>query len=225
MSDVKQVGVVLAGCGHLDGSEIREALFTLLSLDQILAEKGNILTMAPDKDQHDVMNHVSSAPHENNSRNVLQEASRLTRGPIARLGEINADELDALILPGGFGAAKNLSDFAVNGPAGVVEPELEKLILGMHEQKKPIGAMCIAPAIVAMVLGSKGVKLTIGNDPDTAAAIETTGASHQECAVEEICFDEGNKVVTTPAYMYGDAPIRNVHTGINKLVEKVVSLF
>ncbi len=220
MGQNKKVGVVLAGSGVFDGSEIHEAVLTLLTLDE---ENANVICMAPNMEQMHVMNHLKGEPAEGESRNVLTESARIARGEIKDIADISADQLDALIFPGGFGAAKNLCTFAVEGTNCSVNPEVEKLIKAMHEANKPIGFICIAPALAAKVLGEHSPKLTIGNDEDTAKAIEEMGGKHVECAVDEIAVDEGNKIVSTPAYMLGPS-IAHVAKGIRKCVRKVLEM-
>ena len=213
---MKKVGVVLAGSGVMDGSEIHEATLTLYFLDRAGAE---IVCMAPDVEQRDVVNHLKGEP-SNETRNVLVEAARIARGNIKDIKEIKASDLDALIFPGGYGAAKNLCDFAIKGADCTVNPEVERLIKEMHEAGKPMGFICIAPVIAAKVLGAE---VTIGNDKDTAAAIEKMGGKHVVRNVDDIAFDEKNNVVSTPAYMLGPT-ISKVALGIEKLVNKVLEL-
>ena len=211
-----KVGVVLAGSGVMDGSEIHEATLTLYFLDRAGAE---IVCMAPDVEQRDVVNHLKGEPSDE-TRNVLVEAARIARGNIKDIKEIKASDLDALIFPGGYGAAKNLCDFAVKGADCTVNPEVERLIKEMHEAGKPMGFICIAPVIAAKVLGAE---VTIGNDKDTAAAIEKMGGKHVVRNVDDIAVDEKNNVVSTPAYMLGPT-ISKVALGIEKLVNKVLEL-
>ena len=215
-----KAGVVLSGCGFLDGSEIHEATLTLFFLDRAGAE---IIQMAPDINQSDVVDHLSSEPVAGETREVLKESARISRGEIRKMNEIKADDLDALIIPGGYGAAKNLFDFAFKGIDCTVNPEVERLIKEMHEAKKPIGFICIAPVLAAKVLGSASPQLTIGNDKGTADAIEKMGGKHVVCQVDEIAFDEKNRIVSAPAYMLGPT-ISRVALGIEKLVAKVLEL-
>ena len=214
---MKKIGVLLAGCGVFDGSEIHEAVLTLLAIEKA---GGCAVCMAPDKEQLHVVNHLTGK-ETGESRNVLVEAARIARGNIENLATIGADDLDALVLPGGFGAAKNLSRFAVDGPAGAVDPEVRRLVGEMHAARKPIGLICISPAIGAQILGSEGVEVTIGNDPATAAAIESCGARHIVCGVTEIHTDEERRVISTPAYMLGQN-ILEVSKGIEKLIQTLV---
>lgn len=217
----KRVGVVLSGCGFLDGAEIQEATSTLLALDRRGAQ---VLAFAPDVEQMHVVDHAAGKPAEGQKRNVLAEAARIVRGQIADLATAKAEELDALVFPGGFGGAKNLSTFAVDGTGLKVHPEVERIIREMRAADKPIGFICITPVIAAKVLGSENPQLTIGNDKDTAAAIEALGGRHVERPVTEIAFDERLKVVSVPAYMYGDSSIAPVAEGIDKLVGRVLEL-
>lgn len=215
----KKIGVLLAGCGVFDGAEIHEAVLTLLYLDQAGAE---ITCMAPNTDQMHVLNHTSQSEMDQ-KRNVLVESARIARGDIVDLAKVTADQMDALIIPGGFGAAKNLSNFAVKGPEAEVNPEVQRILDEMIAAKKPIGALCIAPATVARALSAHKPEVTIGNDIGTASAIETMGCKHIACQVDEIAVDTANKIVTTPAYMLGPG-IKDVAVGIEKLVKKVMEM-
>lgn len=220
MANPKRVGVVLAGCGFLDGAEIHEATCTLLSLDR---RGATLVAAAPDVEQMHVVDHLRQAPAEGEQRNVLAESARIVRGKIRDLAELSANDVDALVFPGGFGAAKNLCSFAVEGRGMRVLPEVERIVREMRAASKPMGFICISPVIAARLLGGEGVKVTIGNDADTAAAIASWGARHVECKVDEIAIDERLKVVSTPAYMLGPW-IGAVATGIDKLVSAVLEL-
>ena len=216
----KRIGVLLAGCGYLDGSEIHEATLTLYFLDKAGAD---IINMAPNKAQADVVDHQQGAPAEGANRNVLTEAARIVRGNVRDVAEVSADDLDALVIPGGFGAAKNLCTFASEGPDCSVDPGVEKLVRAMHSANKPIGALCIAPALIAKLFGADhNVEVTIGNDEGTAAAITSLGAKHTNQVVEDIVVDEANKVITTPCYMLANGPAQ-VGAGVDKLVQKLLS--
>ncbi len=216
---MKKIGVVLSGCGVRDGSEIHEAVLTLLAIDQAGAEA---VCMAPDSELAEV-NHCTMES-TGASRKVLVESARIARGNIKDSKAVTADELDALIFPGGFGAALNLCDFGQKGAAASVNPEVARLVREMHAAKKPIGAICIAPTLLALVLGkTAGPTLTIGNDAATAAEIEKTGARHRTCGVTEVVLDTANRIVTTPAYMLGTR-ISEVAAGITKCVNEVIRL-
>lgn len=215
----KRVGVLLSGCGVFDGSEIHEAVITLLALDRAGAEA---VCMAPNMPQHHVVNHLTGA-ETGETRNVLAESARIARGEIQDLATVEANDLDALIIPGGFGAAKNLCDFASSGPEASVHIEVQRIIREFLDQKKPIGALCIAPTVLARAAGDRRPELTIGTDPDVAAAIEAMGGRHTACPVNGITVDQRNRIVTTPAYMLGPG-IKDVAVGIEKLVEQVISM-
>ncbi|OIX30984.1 isoprenoid biosynthesis protein ElbB [Yersinia ruckeri] len=215
---MKRVGVVLSGCGVFDGAEIHESVLTLLALDRAGVEA---VCFAPDKPQLHVINHLSGEVSAE-VRNVLVESARIARGHIQPLSAANSDNLDALIVTGGFGAAKNLSSFATEGSACSVDQDLYKLVQKMHKADKPIGFMCIAPALLPKLLGDR-VRLTIGNDIDTAESIESMGGEHIVCPVDDVVVDAEHKVVTTPAYMLAGS-ISEAATGIDKLVAKVLDL-
>ncbi|HDL6964306.1 TPA: isoprenoid biosynthesis glyoxalase ElbB [Yersinia enterocolitica] len=215
---MKTVGVVLSGCGVFDGAEIHESVLTILALDRAGAR---IVFFAPDKPQLHVINHLTGE-ESTEQRNVLVESARIARGVIEPLSSATSEQLDALIVPGGFGAAKNLSDFAIKGSECAIDPDLYKLIQSMHKENKPIGFMCISPVMLPKLLG-KPVRLTIGNDPDTIEAIEIMGGEHVICPADDVVVDAENKVVTTPAYMLA-ASISEAAKGIDKLVAKVLDL-
>lgn len=217
---MKKVAVILSGCGKLDGSEVHEATLTLLNIDACGAK---YQCASIDAAQLRVMDHLSSK-ESSEKRNMMVESARIARGAVVDAGGISPKDYDALIFPGGFGAALNLCDFGMNGGEGTrVNPVIEKIIRDFHAAKKPIGAICIAPVIVARVLASNKAKVTIGNDAGTAAAINKWGAEHVNCSAEEICFDPNNLLVTTPAYMLAEN-IAPVNRGIEKLVKKILSL-
>ncbi len=216
----KKVGVVLSGCGVYDGSEIHEAVITMLALDRRGAE---MVICAPDAPQMHVINHLTGEPAEGESRNVLVESARIARGAIRDVAEVSADELDAVILPGGFGAAKNLCDFAVKGADCAADPGVTKLVREVHAQGKPVAAVCIAPALIARLLGEEGPELTIGTDADTAAALESMGAKHVNCPVREFVIDRDRKLVSTPAYMLAQS-ISEAAEGIEKTVDALLSM-
>jgi enhancing lycopene biosynthesis protein 2 len=216
----KKIGVVLSGCGVYDGAEIHESVLTLLALDRRGAEA---VVCAPDSPQMHVVDHVSGAVEAGATRNVLVESARIARGKIRDTATVSADELDGLVLPGGFGAAKNLCDFAVKGPDCRVHPEVARLVREVHAQGKPVGAVCIAPALVARVLGDERPKLTIGTDADTAAGLERMGAQHLACSVSELAVDREKKLVSTPAYMLGTR-ISEVADSIDKAVDALLAM-
>lgn len=216
-----RIGVLLSGCGFLDGAEIREAVLTLLALDRLGAEA---VCLAPAGPQRHVVDHRTGKEVVGAARDMLAEAARIARGEITDLGGVTAAALDGLILPGGYGAAKNLSDFAFTSARATVHPQVARLLLEMHRAGKPIGAICIAPAVVAAVLGPTAHPLlTIGNDRGTAAALVAMGARHQDCAVTGCVVDGANRIVSTPAYMY-DAGLADIALGIERACQAVVAL-
>lgn len=215
----KRVAVVLSGCGFLDGAEVNESVLTLLHLHK---QKAKPFCFAPNRPQVQVTNHITkNNPSE--TRNILTESARIARGEIENMEKLNVNDFEALIFPGGFGAALNLCDFASKGPKCSLLPEVEKVILDFYNAQKPMGFICIAPALAAKCLGHKKVKLTIGTDPETASALEALGAQHTACKVDQICVDDFLKVVSTPAYMLGTNPYEVEH-GIEKLVKAVLKL-
>lgn len=217
----KKIGVILSGCGVYDGSEIHEAVITLLAIDRAGAQA---VCMAPDIPQMHVVNHLTGQPVEDESRNVLVESARIARGNISNIATVTAADFDALILPGGFGAAKNLCDFAVNGPDCSVNPDVARVIKETIVAKKPIAAVCIAPALLAKVLGPiNSPALTIGTDEGTAAALAKMGAKHVNCPVRETIVDQENKIVSSPAYMLAQR-ISEAAEGIEKTVQTLISM-
>lgn len=214
-----KIAVVLSGCGVFDGSKIHEATCTLLNISCNGAE---YQCFAPNIKQSAVINHLTVKP-ESESRNVLVEAARIARGKIKDLADFNPNQFDAIIFPGGSGAAKNLCNYAEKGAGCDVNPAVEKALFAAYENSLAIGAICIAPALIARVLGKFGITVTIGTDSATAAEIEKTGARHQNCSAEDICVDRIHKIVTTPAYMLANS-ICEINAGIGKLVKEVIEL-
>jgi enhancing lycopene biosynthesis protein 2 len=218
---MKRIGVCLGGCGVFDGSEIHESVAVIVALARVGADP---VFMAPDVPQMHVVNHSTGEVAVGETRNVLEESARIARGKIMRLEEVSAADFDGLIFPGGFGAAKNLSNFATQGVDCSVDPEVRRIVLETQAAGKPLGFICIAPAMGAAILGKVGeVSLTIGSDASTASALEAMGATHRETSVDEICVDEKAKVVSTSAYMLAENAAQ-VADGIDKLVQKVVEL-
>ena len=215
----KKVAVILSGCGVFDGSEIYESVITLLELDKGGAD---VTIFAPDISQLKVVNH-QKGEDASETRSVMTEAARLARGPVTPLSECSSGDFDALILPGGFGAALNLCTFAVNGPDGTINADVESAVKDFYGAGKPVGAMCIAPVVIALALKNEGVELTIGNDEGVAGGIEALGNKHVNCSVDDIVTDESNKIVTTPAYMLAQS-ISEANSGISKLVKKILEL-
>ncbi|MFK3797387.1 MULTISPECIES: isoprenoid biosynthesis glyoxalase ElbB [unclassified Pseudomonas] len=214
----KKVAVILSGCGVQDGAEIHESVLTLLRLDQRGAE---VKCFAPNIAQHHVINHLTGEEMPE-TRNVLVESARIARGAIEDIREADISEFDALIIPGGFGAAKNLSNFATEGSACKVQAEVLAMAEAFAEAGKPIGLICVSPALAAKIYGP-GVTCTIGNCAETAAKIAKMGGQHKDCDVTDIVEDKDRKLVSTPAYMVAKS-IGEVASGINKLVDRVLEL-
>ncbi|MBI6549223.1 isoprenoid biosynthesis glyoxalase ElbB [Xenorhabdus lircayensis] len=215
---MKSVAIILSGCGVYDGSEIHESVLTMLSLSRLGAK---VSFFSPDEAQHHVINHLNGE-EKKESRHVMEESARITRGNMQPLSKVDINELDALIIPGGFGAAKNLCNFAFKGSDCEINKELLSIVQAMHKQGKPMGFMCIAPVMVPKILG-RPIKVTIGNDPETAAQIERMGGIHVECPVDDIVIDFENKILTTPAYMLAES-LSEAEKGIDKLVRKILEM-
>ena len=216
-----KVGVLLSGCGVNDGAEIHETVITMLALDRAGAE---LVLMAPNIDQMHVVNHYTGQEMDE-FRNVLVESARIARGDIKDMAEVTGNDIDALIIPGGFGVAKNLCDYAMAGPECSINPDVYRLVSEVHLLQKPIGAICIAPAMMAKILGEQdeSAEMTIGSDETTANDIQTMGSTHVTCPVEEMVIDKEKKLVTTPAYMEAQS-IKEAAAGIEKLVAQILSM-
>ncbi len=217
-----KVAVLLAGCGHLDGAEVREAVLTLLALDQ---QGAAYQCVAPNADQHHVVNHVTGEPVPGATRNVLEESSRIARlGQCMDLAHAQVEDFAALIMPGGYGVAKNHCSFAFKGAEAEVRPDVAAFVRGFFDAKKPVGAICIAPALVALALhGKTSTNLTLGNDAGCASAMQQLGQHHQDTPnARQIVIDEAHKLITTPAYMFDDARLSDVFVGIERCVAEVL---
>lgn len=217
-----RVAVLLSGCGYLDGAEVRESVLTLLALDQHGAAYQCI---APNALQHHVVNHVTGQPVPGAERNILEEASRISRQGLCQdLADARVQDYDALVMPGGFGVAKNHCSFAFKGTEADVRPDVAAFVRGFFDAKKPVGAICIAPALVALVLqGRESTDLTLGNDTGCATAVQQLGQKHRDTPnSREIVIDEAHKLVTTPAYMFDDARLSDVFIGIERCVAEVL---
>ena len=222
MAKTPKVAVLLAGCGHLDGAEVREAVLTLLALDQHGAA---FQCIAPNAPQHHVVNHVTGKPVSGALRNILEESSRIARvGQCLDLAKAKAADYDALVMPGGFGVAKNHCSFAFKGAEAEVRPDVAAFVRAFFEAAKPVGAICIAPALVALTLaGRDSAQLTLGNDVGCAAAMTKLGQQHKDTPnARDIVIDEAHKLVTTPAYMFDDARLSDVWVGIERCVAEVL---
>jgi enhancing lycopene biosynthesis protein 2 len=214
------IGVILSGAGYLDGAEIHESVLVLLALSR---EGSTVQVYAPNLSLAEV-DHVTKKS-TGQERNTLKEAARIARSNVKDLASAKGTDHEGWILPGGFGAVKNLSDFASKGGGGSVNREVNRVIREAFAARIPIGACCIAPAVLALIgkASSTKLKLTIGNDPETARVISGMGHTHVEAIVTAVVVDSDRKVVTTPAYMYDDASVKDVATGVDKMVSQVVA--
>ncbi len=215
----KKIAVVLCGSGFKDGSEIRESIGVLLALDQHQAEA---FCFAPDDFQHDVVNCLTGEIDPLQERNMLVESARIARGKIKPLHDLDPEKFDGIIIPGGFGAAKNLCSFALKGIQGEVRFDLDKILKKFHLLKKPIGAVCIAPAIVALTFRETKLQLTVGESSPTADSLIKLGHEHIICASDSAVWDKNNKIASTPAYMNDQATLSDIFKGIDKLVQYVL---
>ena len=215
---MKKIAVILSGSGVFDGAEIHESVLALHAIEK---QGASWHCFAPNIEQLHVINHVTGEEMAE-TRNVLTEAARIARGNIEDVAKINAEEFDALLVPGGFGAAKNLTDFAVNGAECSINTHVASACRAFAHARKPAGYLCIAPAIIPMIYDN-GVKGTIGNDEATASAFNALGGEHIACEVDDIVFDEEHKVLSTPAYMLA-GNISQAASGIEKLVNKLVDI-
>lgn len=223
MANSPKIAVLLSGCGHMDGTEVREAVLILLALDQ---QGAAFQCIAPNAPQFHVINHITGEPTAGAQRNMLEESSRIARlGQCLDLAQVRVQDYDALLMPGGFGVAKNYCSFAFKGADAEVRPDVAAFVRSFFDAKKPVGAVCIAPALVALVLhqAHDSAKLTLGNDAGSAAAMQQLGQQHQITAsAREVVIDEAHKLVTSPAYMFDDAPLSDVFAGIERCVAEVL---
>ena len=217
MTKQKKIAVVLSGCGVYDGTEIHEATLTMLAIAKAGA---SYVLFAPNIPQYHVVNHLTGEVM-NESRNVLIESARIARGKISDLKEYNACDFDAIVFPGGFGAAKNLSTFAFDGPECTVNEDVAMAVRATTEARKPIGALCISPVVITRIL--EKVDVTIGSDPGTASAIEKMGGKHIQTTHGEIVIDRNYKIVTTPCYML-DATIDQIEVGTRNIVKTILTM-
>ena len=224
MSERPKIAIVLAGCGVFDGSEIHEAVLTMLAIDQQGAE---YQCFAPNTWQAKTIDHytgqATAIAGDDDNRNVLAESARIARGNIKDLQEFNAKEYDAIVFPGGFGAAMNWSNFAIKGSDCELNKEVEKAIQDAYANNLVIGAMCIAPVVIAKALAKHQVKVTIGTDKNVGSGIEKMGAVFEPKGTLDVCVDEENRVVTTPAYMLAKS-IKDIRKGTQNLIDEMLNL-
>ncbi len=219
---MKKFAVVLSGCGHKDGTEITEAVSSLIALSEA---KAQYQVFAPNRD-FTVVDPLNGSQNKlEQTRNILTESARIARGNIKNIKELRAADYDGLVFPGGFGAAVNLCTWARTGAQCEVDPDVERVILDFYGQQKPIAAICIAPALIARVLGQHKITVTIGkNDAVTTAEILKTGALHEDCDVDDFVTDREHRIITTPAYMFGNATPFEVFTGVRKAIHELVEM-
>lgn len=217
---MKKVAILLGGCGHLDGSEIRESILTLLAIDRCGAEA---VCLAPNDIQKRVVHH-GKGETVSGTRHMLEESARIARGKVVPLDPQKITYYDALIIPGGSGLAFSFFDYAEKGRNCSIREDVQQAILNMVKGGKPIGAICIAPMLIARALKDSGTAVTLGSTPNVAEDMAAWGARFQECRVEDCVVDKAHKIASTPAYMFGDAHIKDVATGIEKCAKAVLSL-
>lgn len=218
----KKILIILAGCGAKDGSEIRESVLVMLAVDKAGAL---YQCAAPNKNQHHALNFLTDEELPQ-PRNILTESARIARGRIEDLATVSMKDYDALILPGGFGAAKNLCSFAFDGVKATIDPEVNRIINEAYDQHKPIGAICIAPVLVALSLHTKNpnIVLTLGTDPSANANLEAIGVKSKACLTTEFVLDEKNLIASSPAYMHGSSRISELEQGITGCVNAVIDM-
>jgi enhancing lycopene biosynthesis protein 2 len=216
----KKIAVLLGGCGHFDGSEIRESILTLLAIDKCGAEA---VCLAPDDAQKRVVHHGKGAA-VSGTRHMLEESARIARGKVLPLDPKTITTYDALIMPGGTGLAYSFFDYAEKGRACTIREDVRETILAMVRAGKPMGAICISPMIVARALKDTGITVTLGSTPNVAEDMAAWGAKFKECRVDDCVVDVANKIVTTPAYMVGGAHIKDAATGIEKCVKAMMEM-
>lgn len=215
-----KVAVVLSGCGYLDGTEITEAASALIAL----SEYGAVVHCFAPNENVDTAHYLEATPHTPGKRNMLEESARIARRNVSPLSDLREQDFDAVVFPGGSGAAKNLSNWATQGAKATVLEDVARVIKAFHKASKPIGAICIAPAVIARVLGAESIEVTIGSDAATASEIEKTGAQHTRCEVSDYVSDRDHKVLTTPAYMYEHATPHEVFTGVRRMIKELVEM-
>lgn len=217
---MKKIAIVLSGCGNQDGTEITEAVSLIVSLTRLGSE---IQFFAPDL-EFTPQDHQLRQPAVSEKRNVFKESARIARGNIHDIKILNAKNFDGLAFPGGFGAALRLSDWGQRGADGEVIPEVKRVILDFFAASKPIAAICIAPVLLAKVLGDQGITVTLGENGEVSTEVEKTGALHESCPVDDFITDREFKIVTSPAYMYDGAKPHEVFIGIEKLAKEFVEM-
>jgi len=223
------IGILLSGCGVYDGAEIQESIFTMTAI----AEQGHAYEcISINKNQHHVINHLTGEEMPE-SRNMMVESARIARGAVKEISDISPANIDALVIPGGFGSAKNFSDWAFNGPDGTILPEVKLLLVNLINAGKPIAALCVSPILIAKALEDSAIQpnLTLGNTKDKSpyeidgfhAGIQKTGSKTEERALKEVLIDVENKIITAPCYMM-DASILEIRDNIKLAVKELIKL-
>jgi enhancing lycopene biosynthesis protein 2 len=215
------IGVLLSGNGVYDGAEIQEAVLTLLAIDEM---GWNAVCISVDKPQHHVINHLTGEVMDE-SRNMLVEAARIARGQVIRIDEISPADIDALIIPGGFGSAKNFTSWAFDGPAGTILPEVKLLLVNLVNVGKPIVALCVSPVVIAKAFEGSTIHptLSLGSSSEPSpydiygfnAGLEQTGAVTEERTIREVLIDPVNRIICAPCYMM-NARITEIYANINQ---------
>lgn len=216
---MKKIALILSGCGYLDGAEIHESVLAMLAIER---EGATYQCFAPNINQHHVVNHLTGDVIEGESRNVLIESARIARGDVSDMAQLSIDDFDALVLPGGFGVAKNLCDFAFEGANCNIEPVILEVCKSFAKANKPAGYLCISPAMLPLIYG-KDIKGTLGNDPQFSDTYKSMGGNHYDCDVTETVIDSQHKVVSSPAYMLATS-ITEAASSIDKLIQDVIKL-
>jgi len=202
-----KIGVLLSGAGVYDGAEIQEAVLTLLEIERMGYEP---VCIGINAQQHHVINHLNGQ-EQVQARNMLEEAARIARGQITEISSVVPAELDALVIPGGFGSAKNFSTWAFDGPEASIRSDVKLLLVNMYNVGKPIVALCVSPVLLALAL--EGIHpaptLTIGSTQEASPyqisafqeGLQAKGIRTTDCSINEICIDATNRIITAPCYM------------------------
>jgi enhancing lycopene biosynthesis protein 2 len=224
-----KIGVLLSGCGVYDGAEIQETVFALLAIEELGAEA---ICLSVNKNQHHVVNHLTGEEMPE-SRNMLVEAARIARGAVHDISTFDNTQIDALVIPGGFGSAKNFTTWAFEGPNGSILPEIKELIQQCISDKKPIAALCVSPVIVGLALNQSDLQatMTLGTDKEKSpyeinafsSGLSQTGVQVEMKTIREIALDEKLKIVSAPCYMM-DASIVEIRTNIQQAMQALIQL-
>lgn len=215
---MKNIAIILSGCGVLDGSEIHESVLSMLAIEQYGAEW---TCFAPNISQSIVVNHLDKSTKKE-SRNVLEESARIARGNIKDIKELNIEEFDGLIIPGGCGVIYNLSNYATQTKEFKIDPQVLNVCLEFAKHNKPAGYICIAPMLIPLIY-QKQAKATLGNDKDAIADFCSNGGEHISCPVDDYVLDQDLKILSTPAYMLANN-VQQANLGINRMIHRLLEL-